>query len=141
MSAKSNVVLRIKLLVLFVFVCLFVVAFWMGETLAKQGNTPADKPPAEASVRPQPTPTPPPAAVAAPSAPQANAEGCLTCHNNIEPMHKYAGAKTLENLDDGKDAVGLSCTACHGGNPAATTQKDAHVQPRFPKEWGCKNGE
>ena len=141
MSAKSNMVLRIKLLVLFVFVCLFVAAFWMGETLAKQGNTPAEKPAQSAPARPQPTPTPPPAAVAAPSAPQANAEGCLTCHNNIEPMHKYAGAKTLENLDDGKDAVGLSCTACHGGNPAATTQKDAHVQPRFPKEWGCKNGE
>src|SRR5438445_4250262 len=117
MSAKSNMVLRIKLLVLFVFVCVVAAAFWMGETLAEKKSTSDVKPPAEnASVRPQTTPTPPPAVAAVPqSAPAAATEGCLNCHNNIEPMHKYAGSKTLENLDDGKDAVGLSCTACHGG--------------------------
>ena len=37
--------------------------------------------------------------------------------------------------------MGLTCTSCHGGNPAATTAKEAHVQPKFPREWGCKNGE
>ena len=61
-------------------------------------------------------------------------EGCLKCHNNIEPMHRYnARGDVFDKLDGGKDAQGLSCTACHGGNPAAITQKDAHVQPKFPE--------
>ena len=73
-------------------------------------------------------------------------EGCVSCHGQIEPMHKYGTTETLDKLKDGKDAVGLSCTACHGGNPAATKTSDdpkeverakrqAHVQPKFPNEW------
>lgn len=73
-------------------------------------------------------------------------EGCISCHGLIEPMHKYGTTDTLDKLKDGKDAVGLSCTGCHGGNPAATKTGDnkneiervkrlAHVQPRFPNEW------
>lgn len=73
-------------------------------------------------------------------------EGCVTCHGLIEPMHKYGTTETLEKLKDGKDAVGLTCTACHGGNPVPRKTSDdprevervkneAHVQPRFPKEW------
>lgn len=74
--------------------------------------------------------------------PAAPVEGCLKCHGNIEPMHRYNNrGDVFDKLVDGKDAMGLTCTACHGGNPAALTQKEAHVQPRFPKEWGCKNGE
>ncbi|MBC7909109.1 MAG: hypothetical protein H7Y30_01325, partial [Pyrinomonadaceae bacterium] len=63
-------------------------------------------------------------------------EGCLDCHNNIEPMHKYrpTGAP-LEKLDEGKDALGLNCTNCHGGNPVAKTKEEAHVRPKFPDEW------
>jgi len=82
-------------------------------------------------------------------APQAVAtaiEGCVSCHGQIEPMHKYGTTEILEQLKDGKDAVGLSCTACHGGNPAVQKTSDdarevervkklAHVQPRFPAEW------
>ncbi|MGI8898174.1 MAG: hypothetical protein ACR2IB_07250, partial [Pyrinomonadaceae bacterium] len=78
------------------------------------------------------------------SAPQL--EGCITCHGQIEPMHKYGTTGTLEKLKDGKDAVGLTCTACHGGNPVPRkTSEDpkeieriknqAHVRPRFPNEW------
>jgi hypothetical protein len=104
----------------------------------------------------QPSPTPPAANTAAPAASPAAAapvaattpepapqlEGCLKCHANSEPMHRYNNSgDVFDKLDNGKDAVGLTCTACHGGNPAASTQKDAHVQPRYPKEWGCKNGE
>ncbi len=71
----------------------------------------------------------------------APAEGCLKCHNNIEPMHRYnASGDVFYELKEGRDAQGLSCTSCHGGNPAATTQKEAHVQPRFPKQWNCKDG-
>ena len=62
-------------------------------------------------------------------------EGCVSCHGLIEPMHKYGTTEMLEKLKDGKDAVGLSCTACHGGNPVATTKEQAHVQPMFPREW------
>src|SRR5215471_17172442 len=62
-------------------------------------------------------------------------EGCLKCHANIEPMHRYGGPAPLDKLDNGKDAKGLTCTFCHGGNPAAPTKEDAHVRPRYPSEW------
>jgi hypothetical protein len=69
--------------------------------------------------------------------PAAPLEGCLKCHDKIEPMHRYGPtiAGALDKLDNGKDGVGLTCTACHGGNPVAITKEEAHVQPRFPKEW------
>src|SRR6266851_4208350 len=59
------------------------------------------------------------------SAPAETLEGCLKCHNQIEPMHKFGPTATLDKLDHGKDALGLTCTACHGGNPAVTTKEDA----------------
>ena len=62
-------------------------------------------------------------------------EGCLKCHAQIEPMHKFGPTQTLDKLDNGKDAVGLTCTACHGGNPIATEKENAHVRPRFPRAW------
>ena len=65
----------------------------------------------------------------------AKLEGCVSCHGMIEPMHKYGTTETLDKLKDGKDAVGLSCTACHGGNPASKVKDEAHVQPKFPQEW------
>ncbi|HYW71527.1 MAG TPA: hypothetical protein VE961_10850, partial [Pyrinomonadaceae bacterium] len=67
------------------------------------------------------------------------AEGCLKCHAQIEPMHRFGPTATLDKLENGKDALGLTCTACHGGNPVATTKEEAHVQPRFPREW-MRNG-
>ena len=81
----------------------------------------------------------------APASPPKH-EGCVSCHGQIEPMHKYGTTDTLEKLKDGKDAVGLSCTACHGGNPLpgktsddpkeiARVKKQAHVQALFPAEW------
>ena len=73
-------------------------------------------------------------------------EGCVSCHGKIEPMHKYGTTETFDKLKDGKDAFGLTCTACHGGNPAPQktsddradaerVKLDAHVRPRFPNEW------
>src|SRR5882672_2771467 len=62
-------------------------------------------------------------------------EGCLSCHSQIEPMHKFGPTATLDKLDNGKDALGLTCTACHGGNPVAMEKEMAHVRPRFPREW------
>lgn len=68
-------------------------------------------------------------------APAATLEGCLKCHSQIEPMHKFGPTATLDKLDNGKDALGLTCTACHGGNPVAAEKENAHVRPRFPREW------
>lgn len=73
-------------------------------------------------------------------------EGCVTCHSQIEPMHKYGATETLDKLNAGKDAVGLTCTACHGGNPVPRKTGDdpksiqqikdeAHVRAKFPAEW------
>ncbi|HEY5074488.1 MAG TPA: hypothetical protein VII34_07290, partial [Pyrinomonadaceae bacterium] len=69
------------------------------------------------------------------STPAETLEGCLKCHDKIEPMHRFGPTATLDNLDHGKDALGLTCTACHGGNPIATEKEAAHVRPRFPREW------
>ncbi|HEX8776447.1 MAG TPA: multiheme c-type cytochrome [Pyrinomonadaceae bacterium] len=69
------------------------------------------------------------------ASPAEKLEGCLACHSKIEPMHKYGPTGSLDTLKDGRDAQGLSCTACHGGNPAATVKEEAHVRPRFPDEW------
>ena len=77
---------------------------------------------------------------------EVKVEGCVSCHGLIEPMHKYGATETLDKLKDGKDAVGLSCTGCHGGNPVPRKTSDdpreierakleAHVKPMFPREW------
>ena len=133
----------LKLGVLLAFAA-FALLFWVSASVTEQFE-----PTALAQTEPTPTPateTPAPAATvaatqaAAPQAPPV--EGCLKCHNNVEPMHRYnARGDALDTLDNGKDALGLTCTACHGGNPAAITQKEAHVQPRNPSAWGCKKGE
>src|SRR6266550_1723107 len=69
------------------------------------------------------------------AAPADTLEGCVKCHSQIEPMHKFGTSGTLDKLDHGKDALGMTCTACHGGNPAATERESAHVRPRFPRAW------
>ncbi|MFN2455976.1 MAG: hypothetical protein ABR577_17350 [Pyrinomonadaceae bacterium] len=63
-------------------------------------------------------------------------EGCVVCHKDIEPMHVPQGQEGKAKIDaQGKDGIGLSCTACHGGNPFGTTAEDSHVKPRFPERW------
>ena len=79
--------------------------------------------------------TPVTAASSSQTAAAAALEGCVACHAKIEPMHKYGPTGALDQLKDGKDALGLSCTACHGGNPVANTKEEAHVRARFPKQW------
>src|SRR5260370_10581396 len=44
-------------------------------------------------------------------------EACLACHAQIEPMHKFGPSATLDRLDHGNDALGLTSTASHGGTP------------------------
>ena len=142
MKARSNMVVRIKLIILLTFVCLLAAAVWRVDQFAERTvNAQVTPPPANTAAPPAATPTPMTAPAAQPEAPKP--EGCLKCHNNIEPMHRYnATGDALDTLVEGKDAQGLTCTACHGGNPATIIKKDAHVQPRYPKEWGCnKNGD
>ena len=140
MAANTTRVVRIKLLVLSIFACLLVAAFWKGETLAGRNDESTPKPPIQA-----PAPDALPAEVASNDdapAQETRVEGCVRCHNNIESMHRYnAKGDVVDQIVEGKDAQGLTCTACHGGNPIATTEKDAHVQPRYPKDWGCKDGD
>ncbi len=87
-----------------------------------------------------------PVATASQTASTPRLEGCVTCHGLIEPMHKYGPTETLDKLNDGKDAVGLTCTDCHGGNPVPRKTSDdpksiqqvkdeAHVRAKFPAEW------
>jgi hypothetical protein len=66
--------------------------------------------------------------------PQSKVEACVSCHGQIEPMHKYGTTETLDKLKDGKDAVGLTCSGCHGGNPASKIKDEAHVRPRFSSQ-------
>ena len=142
MKARSNMVVRIKLIVLLTFVCLLAAAIWRVDQFAERtANAQVTPPPANTSATPAAAPAPTVAPAAQPEAPKV--EGCLKCHGNIEPMHRYnATGDALDKLVDGKDAQGLTCTSCHGGNPATIIKKDAHVQPRYPKEWGCKqNGD
>src|SRR5438270_4768011 len=49
-------------------------------------------------------------------------DGCVSCHNGIEPMHISA-------------AVKLSCVDCHGGNGTTKNKNEAHVAPRNPDIW------
>ncbi len=140
MYANSSIILRIKLIALFVIACLPVAAFWKGETFAEKIDKGSGQPQVGVAVTAPQTPSS--NRLASAERDDVKIEGCVKCHNNIEPMHRYnARGDVFDKLDEGKDAQGLTCTACHGGNPAATTQKDAHVQPRFPREWGCKNGD
>jgi hypothetical protein len=113
---------RLKLVCCVLACVLVAVVFFAGRAAASKSDD-AGSPPPKAAAPAQP------AAVPVPT------EGCLTCHNNIEPMHKYASGPAFEKLVAGKDAADLSCTACHGGNPIATTQETAHVQPKFPEAW------
>ncbi len=147
MASRTNNVNRLKIVILFVFVLLLAGAFWKAGTRAER----VQSAPAQAIETPTPTPAPtaepapaaastPAAAALQPAAPPL--EGCIKCHGNIEPMHRYNNqGDVFEKVVEGKDAQGLTCTSCHGGNPAATLQKEAHVQPKYPKEWGCKGGD
>ena len=141
MAVRANINVRIKLIVLLVFAFFLAAALWKDQTLAKKNDDTAVKT-APQTVQPLAAQPEQNYRTETPTADDVKIEGCAKCHDNIEPMHRYNNrGDVFDKLDEGKDAQGLTCTACHGGNPVATTQKDAHVQPKFPKEWGCKNGE
>lgn len=115
-----------------------------GDTKARAGEptaTSAENAPVSAPA--QPVTTAPTAAQPAqtPAASVAKEEGCIACHQMIEPMHRPRAVQSARNafesgtLDGSKDGQGLTCTYCHGGNPNTTEKKDAHVKPRYPSLW------
>ncbi len=144
MASKANNVNRLKLVILFVFLLVLGGTTWKVGTRAAKVEPPQNGSTSTSIPTPTPEPavadSPAPAPAAAPATPPL--EGCIKCHGNIEPMHRYNNqGDVFDKIVDGKDAQGLTCTSCHGGNPASTVQKDAHVQPRYPSEWGCRNGD
>lgn len=129
---------RIKIVVLLIFAFMFCGAFVRNIFVQAQNenNSKTSATNANTAAAPAPSNTP-----TMPTAQEEPVEGCLKCHNNVEPMHRMnKDGDVFEKLKNGKDAVDLSCTNCHGGNPVAITEAEAHVQPRFPDQWGCKNG-
>ena len=54
-------------------------------------------------------------------------EQCLSCHDGVESIHPKGGVEP--------DA----CVVCHGGDPKATEQDEAHVS--VPPDWGEIRGE
>ncbi len=52
--------------------------------------------------------------------------GCLACHRPIQPDGSEAGIERAHPLVDGQE---LSCQDCHGGDPDARKQSEAHVKP------------
>lgn len=60
----------------------------------------------------------------------AEDKGCISCHKGIEDI-RHQGSDMMEQIK----AIGASlgdnegCVVCHGGNPNATTEKEAHVKP------------
>lgn len=49
-------------------------------------------------------------------------------------MH-VKGDEPVAKLKGDRDARNVSCTQCHGGNPAEKTKEGAHVRPKYPDEW------
>ncbi|MDT7541769.1 MAG: hypothetical protein QOE33_1673 [Acidobacteriota bacterium] len=115
---------RLKLCVLIVAPALVVLSSWLGIPSSASDSHDATT----ASLSSKFNPAAPQSKVT----PQPTPEGCVSCHANIEPMHETATRK-LENGD--RDGQNLSCSNCHGGNPAAKTKEEAHVRARFPEEW------
>jgi hypothetical protein len=128
---RHSITDRFKLIVLLTMI-VTVIVIQVGGTRSSAGNEPAPLPVREASAQTPSQDT----ASAKQTETVEKPEGCIRCHGQIEPMHKYGPKGKLDEAQpDGKDALGLTCTACHGGNPAAATKEDAHVRPRFPDKW------
>ncbi|MFN2596310.1 MAG: hypothetical protein ABR563_03890, partial [Pyrinomonadaceae bacterium] len=123
---------RLKLIALALVAALAVLPTWRGALSSSGGDR--KPPPAPPSSKPRASNVAPSSSPSAQSSPmpQPTPEGCVSCHANIEPMHD-TGTGRLDKGD--RDGQNLSCTYCHGGNPAAKTKEEAHVRPRFPDEW------
>lgn len=73
------------------------------------------------------------------SAELAKQKGCLSCHTGISEIREK-GSEMLSQIKAIGEGVGdpNGCVTCHGGNPAATTKKEAHSGS--PKDLAESNG-
>src|SRR5437764_15350101 len=112
MTGAVNKGAGLKLIVLLMFTAFLSAAFLRDKERVVKADV---KPPAQPSSQSTPTPAaapaqPVPASTLARDEPKT--EGCLKCHNNIEPMHRSnATADVCDKLVDGHDDQRLSCTA------------------------------
>jgi hypothetical protein len=51
---------------------------------------------------------------------------CVACHSKL-PASSFFGVKFHSWVGSIHQQHGVTCNKCHGGNPAATTEKQAHV--------------
>ena len=71
-------------------------------------------------------------AKAQPLTPATDSAGCLVCHKGIEPIRDPESMMMQGIFIQGQklgDPAG--CVVCHGGDPAATTEEDAHKGEAF----------
>ena len=146
---------RIKILLLTAFALLLCFATFGGVRSSAQGEGQT----APAATQQQPAAAASPAPAQEKKEEEPRVEGCLSCHQGIEPMHRVSTDEARDKLrPDGTDGQRLSCTYCHGGNPfvgltdAQRTSiprssrefeklmEAAHVRPRFPDRWKGKDG-
>ena len=57
---------------------------------------------------------------------QVERSGCLSCHRPLKPDGTAHG---IEEAHPPVDGDSLTCVACHGGDPDARKQSEAHVSP------------
>ena len=64
--------------------------------------------------------------------PMAEASGCLTCHQGIEPIRE-PGSEMMRQLAALSRGLGdpSGCVVCHGGDPTTTVKEDAHKGEAF----------
>lgn len=79
-----------------------------------------------------------PALGAEPTAPAATPESCRTCHadERFRVENKKIYDYWQEWVGSPHDLAGLSCTACHGGDPAKADKAEAHkgIKPQSDPE-------
>ena len=70
------------------------------------------------------TSTPPAPRTQPPAEAAAKSAGCLTCHTATDDATMHVNP-----------VVVLGCTDCHGGNAQVVDKRQAHVLPKYPKQW------
>ena len=65
-------------------------------------------------------------AYAAPVEKIKTANSCVRCHSRL-PLSSFVGAKSHSFQGSVHQKHGVTCDKCHGGNPKAGTEKQAHV--------------
>ena len=92
MLLKTNIA-KLKFIVLLLFACLPAAVYWQNAGLAKKPESGAEK---QDPNRKKSSPgISAPAAASAADPDDLPVEGCVKCHNNIEPMHRYNNLRSF----------------------------------------------